>query len=218
MTARRGAFGAACLLAASAIAHATGGAAAPLPTVVTVGGGPGGVATGFTVAPGRVVTVAHVLAGDAVAVRGADGKLRRAAVVRRDDALDLAVLAVGMPGVKAAIRRDDALPAVPAASGAALRLPLATRGPRVLVRRDGRQVAEPVRLRRRIDARVRTGAGALVGRRPALELEAPIRAGDSGAPLVGPDGRVIGIVFARSRDRPGIAYAADAAVLQRLLP
>ena len=47
------------LLAASAIAHATG--AAPAGTaLVTVGAAPGGIATGFTVAPGRVVTVAHV--------------------------------------------------------------------------------------------------------------------------------------------------------------
>jgi S1-C subfamily serine protease len=54
-------------------------------------------------------------------------------------------------------------------------------------------------------------------RRPALELTAPIRAGDSGAPLIGADGRVAGIVFSRSRDRAGMAYAVDASALPRLL-
>jgi S1-C subfamily serine protease len=44
-------------------------------------------------------------------------------------------------------------------------------------------------------------------RRPALELRADVDAGDSGAPLVTATGRVAGMVFARSRTRPGVAYA-----------
>ena len=67
-------------------------------------------------------------------------------------------------------------------------------------------------IRRRIDARVRAGDGRLIARRPAIELRADIRAGDSGAPLV-QDGRVAGIVFALSRVHEGVAYAVDAAVL-----
>jgi hypothetical protein len=69
-------------------------------------------------------------------------------------------------------------------------------------------------VRRRIDARVRAGDGRLIARRPAIELRADIRAGDSGAPLM-QGGRVAGIVFARSRERAGVAYAVDAAVLAR---
>jgi hypothetical protein len=34
---------------------------------------------------------------------------------------------------------------------------------------------------------------------------------------VGADGRVAGVLFARSDGRPGVAYAVDAAVLDRLL-
>ena len=48
------------------------------------------VAKGFVAADGRVVTVAHVLGGDTVAVDG-----RPASVVRVDRRLDLAVLRVG---------------------------------------------------------------------------------------------------------------------------
>jgi S1-C subfamily serine protease len=55
---------------------------------------------------------------------------------------------------------------------------------------------------RRIDASVDGGP-----RRRALEIRADVEIGDSGAPLVTPTGRVAGVVFARSRARPGVAYA-----------
>jgi len=188
-------FAAVCVpaaLAASAIAHATAGEVAGRPTVVAVGNGP--IATGFSLADGRVVTVAHVLDGDAITVRGADGVARRGSVVRRDDDLDLALLDV--PG----------LPTAPA------RLAVGTR---VLVRREGRVAALPARVVRRIDARVRTAGAGRVARRPALELAATAAAGDSGAPVV-QGGRLAGVVFARSDRRAGVAYAVDASVLERL--
>jgi len=190
-------FAAVCVpavLAASAIAHVTAGGAGAGPTVVAVGDGPATIATGFSVADGRVVTVAHVLEGAAITVRGADGVARRGSVVRRDDELDLALLDV--PG----------LPAAPARLGA---------GTRLLVRRDGRIAALPARVVRRIDARVRTAGSGRVAHRPALELAARAAAGDSGAPVV-VGGRVAGVVFARSDGRAGVAYAVDAAVLERL--
>jgi hypothetical protein len=183
------------LLVAAAIGHATGGAPAGGPAVVAVEGEGAQAATGFVVDGDRVVTVAHAVDGGQVRVRGSDGVARAAGVVRRDDALDLAVLAV---------------------SGVSRARSFVAGGTRVLVRRAGAPLAVPAVLRRRIDARVRRGDGRLVGRRPALELTADIRAGDSGAPLV-QDGRVMGIVFARSRERPAVAYAVDAAVLGRLL-
>jgi hypothetical protein len=190
-------FAAVCVpavLAASAIAHVTAGGAGAGPTVVALGDGPATIATGFSVADGRVVTVAHVLEGAAITVRGADGVARRGSVVRRDDELDLALLDV--PG----------LPAAPARLGA---------GTRLLVRRDGRIAALPARVVRRIDARVRTAGSGRVAHRPALELAARAAAGDSGAPVV-VGSRVAGVVFARSDGRAGVAYAVDAAVLERL--
>ena len=198
MTARG--FAAVCvplLLCAAAIAHATGGDAAGGPAVVAVEARGERTATGFVVSDGRVVTVAHALGAGVVRVRGADGVARRATVLRRDTELDLAVLAV--PGLTAAPRT------------------LARGSTHVLLRRDGRRVAARAVVRRHLDARVRTPDGRLVARRPALELTAPVRAGDSGAPLIGADGHVAGIVFARSRERAGMAYAVDASVLERLL-
>jgi hypothetical protein len=184
------------VLAGAAIGHATGGGGtAGGPAVVAVEARGAQAATGFVVAPGRVVTVAHAIDGR-LTVRGDDGVPRPAVVVRRDDALDLAVLAVR--GLR---------PGGPPSAGAT----------HVVVRRDGTQRAAPAVIRRRIDAHVRAGDGRLIARRPALELRADIRAGDSGAPVVR-GGRIAGIVFARSRERDGVAYAVDAAVLARLGP
>jgi Trypsin-like peptidase domain len=182
------------VVAAAAVGHASGGGATA-PAIVTVGDGPAAVATGFSVSPGRVVTVAHVLEGAAIGVRGSDGVTRRGALVRRDDALDLALLAV--PGL-----RPERSPS-PA-------------GTRVLVHRDGAATPLPARVIRHVTARVRRAGASGSVRRPALELAASPRAGDSGAPVL-VDGRVAGILFARSHDRPGVAYAVDASVLARLL-
>ena len=181
------------ILAGVAIGHAVGGAPPGGPAVVAVEGPGTLTATGFVVAPDRVVTVAHAVGGR-VTVRGDDGVARRAAVLRRDRALDLALLRV--PGVR---------PAAPA--------PGATR---VVVRRDGARMAVPAAIGRRVDARVRTAAGRVIGRRPALELRAGVEPGDSGAPVVA-DGRIAGVVFAVSRRRAGVTYAVDAAALPRLL-
>jgi hypothetical protein len=71
---------------------------------------------------------------------------------------------------------------------------------------------------RRIDATVRTaGVPGPAAHRPALELAASPAAGDSGAPVL-QDGRIAGVVFARSSARAGVAYAVDASVLEGLLP
>ena len=65
-----------------------------------------------------------------------------------------------------------------------------------------RLLGRPAPIVRRIRASVDGGP-----RRPALEIRADVEVGDSGAPLVTPTGRVAGVVFARSRTRPGVAYA-----------
>jgi S1-C subfamily serine protease len=161
--------------------------------------GPADVATGFAAGGERVVTVAHVLAGDGrrpVTVRGSDGVARAARVVRTDPRLDLAVLAVaGLRAPAARLARDgDEL--------------------RVLVVRARRATTVDSPVRRRVRARV---WGAPPAVRPALELEARVAAGDSGAPAVTAQGRVAGVVFARSTGRPRTTYAVDATGLRDLL-
>jgi S1-C subfamily serine protease len=71
-------------------------------------------------------------------------------------------------------------------------------------------------VRRRIDARIRPRPGAAPVLRPALELEARVRQGDSGAPLVAADGHLLGVLFAQSSGPSDTAYAVAAERLEAL--
>jgi S1-C subfamily serine protease len=122
------------------------------------------VATGFVVGDGTVVTVAHVLGHD-VRVDG-----RPARVLRRDDRLDLAVLAADVSGPEVRLGGDD--PSVVRRANASV---------------DGSR-----------------------WKRPVLELRSEVEPGDSGAPVLTSSGRLVGVVFAKSRSRPGRAWAVDA--------
>jgi len=191
--ARRGRAALAAVAAAGLAAGGCGGTRAageaagpPLPLHVTVAGGGlvPHVATGFAIGPGRVLTVAHVLAGGGrVRVGG-----RPARVLRADPRLDLAVLAVAGLGGRAA--------RFGAGGG---------RG-ELEVLRGGTPHALGAVVRRRVTASVDGHS------RPALELAAAIEPGDSGAPLTGADGRVLGIVFARS-DAGRTAWAVDSSAI-----
>jgi Trypsin-like peptidase domain len=175
------------LVAAALLAPSVAAAPATAPAVVTIA---------VKGAPGPSDEATGFVIGDGrvltvAHVVGDGGAItvagRPAAVALVDRALDLAVLAV--PGVGGAAPRPGGDVA------------------RVIVPGGAR----PARLVRRISARV-DGV-----RRPALELRADVAAGDSGAPVVSSAGRLAGVVFARSRGRPGVAYAIDAAALAPLL-
>ena len=158
---------AAALLALPALGPTVG------PEVVDVRVGRADAAKGFVAGPGRVVTVAHVL--DAPGDVLVDG--RRATVVRRDERLDLAVLAAPVDG------------------------PVARYG------------GTPDAVLRRANARVDGSAW----RRPVLELRTEVEVGASGTPVMGADGRVAGVIFARS-ERRGRAWAVDGNAIVDLVP
>jgi len=44
-----------------------------------------------------------------------------------------------------------------------------------------------------------------------------LRPGDSGAPLVAPDGKVVGVAFAVARDRGDVAYALEPVEVRTVL-
>lgn len=162
-----------------------------------------GIGTGFVLRSGRVLTVAHVLGAAGVRARvrlrspSGEGVAVAARVLSIDQRNDVAVLA-------ATTARGDAAN-VGATGGRAV----------VLVIRGGAVRSLPARLRRRILATIRTPDGRRVVERPALELEADIQPGDSGAPVVARGGLVLGMVFAQADRNSDVAYALDARVLPK---
>ena len=199
---RRRACAAAVAVASLAVlAGGCGGSDAPrrppqvLRVTVAAGGLVPEVATAVAVGDGRVLTVAHAVPGrGAVRVAG-----RPARVLRVDDRLDLALLAV--PDLRAPAMR---------LGGVARRVTLA-------VLRDGRPTPLGGAVRRRVVIRFRDQPSDPPEVRPGLEVAASIDPGDSGAPVLDTRGRVLGVVYARSRDRADTAWAVDASAVRSLL-
>jgi S1-C subfamily serine protease len=153
------------------------------------------VATGVATGNGRVLTVAHVLAGGhAVTVSG-----RRARVLRVDRRLDLALLAA--PGVRAPV----------------VRLRGDAGSVRLAVLRAGRRRMLAGTVRRRVLIHWHEQPGDRARLRPGLELAAQVDPGDSGAPVVDRTGRLLGVLFARSSDGDATAWAVGAPALARFL-
>jgi len=169
----------------------------PPPRVISVLGAGSERATGVVVGPGRVVTVAHAVA-DGVPVRTSSGRAR---VLRRDVRADLALLSVD--GLRAPTLETAAVK-----GGDSVRLFLI---------RDGRVARTSATVRRAIRAHVSAPGASRVLTRPALELDARLRAGDSGAPVLTEDGSLAGVLFARSRRDGSTAYAVDAEAVETLL-
>jgi S1-C subfamily serine protease len=153
--------------------------------------------TGFAVAPGYLVTNAHVVAGsDRVRVDLGDD-LVDAKVVMFDPQLDIAVLrapGVRAPGLRFATSEPDR-----GTAAAAIGYPEG--GPQTVVpaavAADYRAVGRDI-----------YGRGHVT--REILELRAAIEQGDSGGPLVLADGTIGGVVFAQSRTEPEVGYALAA--------
>jgi S1-C subfamily serine protease len=179
---------------------ATAGCAADPPSavvgIVVDGCDPGEeIGSGMIVAPGLVLTSAHVLAGASEIVVSGEGGSSVAEIVAFDPEMDLAYLSID--DRRAAPMRIASDHVVDDDAGVAY------------VVRDRQPVAVPVRVRRRV--RIRTEDIYVEGEtlRPGFELEADIRAGDSGGAVM-VDGDVIGVIWARSNKHEGRAYAIDA--------
>ena len=160
--------------------------------------------SGFAVAGDTVVTNAHVVAGaDEVSVKRPDGTTLGATVVVFDPQSDLAILDVPDLGQEPL----ELAPIDVGAEGAVIGYPGGQDTPRT----------QPVIVEDR-----RTAAGRDIydrerSEREVLFLSAALRQGDSGSPVVDSDGRVGGVVFAISPDRPTTAFALDLSELEEAL-
>jgi S1-C subfamily serine protease len=154
--------------------------------------------SGFVIAPHKVITNAHVVAGtNQVSVQLANKRMLAATVVLFDPRTDVAVLNV--PQLRA--------PAMQFASGTA-----AEGTPAVVL---GFPENGPFTVR---SARIRTkatvGGTDIYGHgsvdREIYSLRAIIRSGNSGGPLIANDGSVLGMVFATALDSSDTGYALTA--------
>jgi uncharacterized membrane protein required for colicin V production len=143
--------------------------------------------TGFVIAPQRVITNAHVVAGtDRVAVETSRGSLD-ATVVSYDPNSDVAVLKV--PQLRAPVLQLSSAPAATGSDALVLGYPL-----------DGPYTASAARVRDRIRLRgpdIYNGATVV---RNVYTVRAVVRSGNSGGPLLDGSGQVLGLVFGAAVD------------------
>ncbi|WP_327148768.1 MarP family serine protease [Nocardia sp. NBC_01329] len=138
--------------------------------------------SGFVVAPERVMTNAHVVAGTtSVTVDSAAGPLD-ASVVEFDPSMDIAVLAV--PGLVAPVIPRAPEPAESGESAIVLGYP-----------GGGRYTASAARVRETLDLTGPTIYRDGTVEREVYTVRGSVRAGNSGGPLVDTEGNVLGVVF-----------------------
>jgi len=154
--------------------------------------------TGFVFAPERVMTNAHVVAGvSEPKVEVAKGKNLPARVVLYDSDRDIAVLAV--PG----LGRTPLIFAGNAETGANAVV--------VGYPQNGPFTPTAARVRGKQRARGPDIYQSKTVVREIYALRAKVLPGNSGGPLLAPDGRVYGVIFAAAADDPSTGYALTAA-------
>jgi S1-C subfamily serine protease len=161
--------------------------------------------SGFVAAPGLVVTNAHVVAGETSTSVVVDGTQYRATTVLFDPKFDLAVLRTSAPlGTPLTIAGQTV---ARGAKAAVLGYPengpltVGSAGVTAVIEAEGRDIYNE---------------GLVI--REVYQIEAVVRPGNSGGPLVGTGGQVIGVVFSRSTVDADVGYAlASPGVLQRVV-
>jgi S1-C subfamily serine protease len=188
-------------LLGQAVAHA--GAS----TVKIVGDGCGQIqeGSGFVVGPGLVVTNAHVVAGIAHPVVEDGAGDHQTTVVSFDPLYDLAVMRVsGLTEPPLALDPSEV-----------------SRGYQASVLGypgGGSFTAAPAGIMAVFQAEGRDIYGQGLTVRSVYEVQAVVLPGNSGGPLVLPDGQVIGVVFSRSTTNSDIGYALTSpGVLSRVV-
>jgi S1-C subfamily serine protease len=154
--------------------------------------------SGFVAAPGLVVTNAHVVAGIPHPLVQVGTSVKPAEVVSFDPSFDLAVLRVS--GLAAPVLALDPATVARGTQAAVLGYPgggsftVDAAGVMALFEAEGRDIY---------------GQGLTI--RNVYEIDAVVRPGNSGGPLVLPDGQVVGVVFSRSTVDDNIGYALTSA-------
>jgi len=153
--------------------------------------------SGFVIAPQRVITNAHVVAGTNRVQVESGGSLLDATVVHFDPDTDVAILNV--PALDAPVLDFQSEPADGGDSSIVLGYPL-----------DGPYTATPARVRQRITLRGPDIYERKTVRRDVYTVRGQIRSGNSGGPMIAPDGDVLGVVFGASVQEPDTGFTLTA--------
>jgi len=158
----------------------------------------------FVVGPGLVATNAHVVAGEPDTVVIVNGSSYRATAVLFDPSFDLAILRTRAP-------LGPVLPISPTLVG---------RGTQAAILgypEDGPLTVDPAGVTAEITAVGRDIYNNGLVTRDVYAVDADVRPGNSGGPLVAAGGQVIGVVFSRSTVYGTVGYAlASPGVLARV--
>jgi len=189
----------------------TAAVAAAADSVVKVSGprptcGNGATGSGYVSTPEHVTTNAHVVAAmSAPRVTTASGRTYNASVVGFDPRLDVAVLYV--PGLP--------LPAVPTSTAVAV----GTTGVVAGYPGGGPRTISPAVVSATLSSGRAIGTD-IYGQSPvvrsALVVNADVRPGNSGGPLLAEDGSVLGLIFAQAVESEAVGYALTAAEFREL--
>ncbi|MHB8293618.1 MAG: MarP family serine protease [Acidimicrobiales bacterium] len=169
-------------------------------TVKVFGNGCGGAleGSGFIVAPGLVLTNAHVIAGIAHPTIHEAGRVLPATPLLFDPNLDVAVMRV--PGLAGHPLSLSTSVSPRGTTGAVLGYP-----------ENGSLTAGGAGVLKAFEAVGRNIYGQGLVTREVYELQAVVRPGNSGGPLVAANGTVFGVVFARSVRAPDVGFALTSA-------
>lgn len=157
--------------------------------------------SGFIIAPGRVVTNAHVVAGvNEPVVEVPGGGALPGRIVHFDAVRDIAVLAVdGLDRAPLPLGEDLAIGDIAAFAG------YPAGGPFQI---------QPASIQNRSDVLVANIYGADPSSVNVYSLAANVQQGNSGGPLLDMQGRVAGVIFAKSTQDAPVGYALTLAELQ----
>lgn len=155
--------------------------------------------TSFVVAPGLLVTNAHVVAGETTIDVATPDRELPASLVVFDPSLDVAILRVA----------HLSLPVIPLRTGVVAN---GTGAAVIGFPGGGPELAEPAGVAGSLSAQGRDVYGGSLVTRSIYAVTTSVRPGNSGSPLV-VAGRAIGMVFSRSLDQGDLGYALRAGSL-----
>jgi S1-C subfamily serine protease len=154
--------------------------------------------SGFVYATDRVMTNAHVVAGVSRPQVEVGGEQRDATVVVYDPERDVAVLRVPGLGLRPLAFADQ---------------PVDTDDDAIVLGypEDGPFFAGAARVRDRMEIRGPDIYDERTVTRQVYSIYADVRSGNSGGPLIAPDGTVLGVIFAAAVDQQQTGFALTAA-------